>query len=192
MVEGHSKGDRPLSLAANPFEGDAAIVGIDAGIGEVFHLGMCEGCAESEISAFERVRVDIIHQTFSVDDISHPSVDSLQSDVIPVVGLDEMIGIGVFAQDDGLQPFLFHRGCITGVATESCGGVPIAAISHIIHLQGIVICELASISSAFVSHPEAVEVADADFALVVAELWVGDDTCVIFDDGVARHLVFVP
>ena len=109
-----------------------------------------------------------------------------------MVGLDEMVCISVFAQDNGFEPFLLHRWCIAGVTTEAGGSVPVAAISHVIHLQRIVVGEFSSISPTFVCHPEAVEVADAYIALVVAELRVADDARVIFDDGVARHPVGVP
>ena len=53
FVERHSKGDGSLSLASNPFERDSVVVGIAAGVGKVLHLGMGEGSAESEISAFK-------------------------------------------------------------------------------------------------------------------------------------------
>ena len=153
-------------------------------------MGKCS--AESEISARQWLGIDIIYQTFPVDDIPHPAIDSLKSDAIPMVGFDKMCLVGIFPKDNRAQPLLLLGRPISLVSAKPCSGIPVTAIAHVIEFEGIVVGKLTATAATFVSHPEAVEIAHPRFTLVGFKPRVSNNPCFIFDDGIAAHLMFIP
>ena len=122
---------------------------------------MCEGGAEAEVAACEGMWVDVVDKSLSVDDVAYASVDGFESDVVSVVALQQMVRVRVFSQYDRSEPCGVGGGRIACIAAEACGSVPVAAIAHVVEAEGIVVGKLASVSSAAVCHPKAVEVAYA-------------------------------
>ena len=192
LGERHSEGHWSVAPVACPSYLYALRVGVGARILEIAYLGMGECCAEAEVAACQRFGVNIIHKALPVDDVSHPSVDCLKPYLVPVVCLDEVCLVGVFAQYRWSQPFPFLRRPISLVSAESGCGVPVAAVAHIVEFQSIVVGKLSSASSASVSHPEAVEVAHPNVALLGLELRVGNNSCLIFYRCVAPHHPLIP
>ena len=123
LGERHSEGHWSVAPVACPSYPYALRVGVGARILEIANFGMGECCAEAEVAACQRFGVNIIHKALPVDDVSHPSVDGLKPYLVPVVCLDEVCLVGVFAQYRWSQPFPFLRRPISLVSAESgCWG----------------------------------------------------------------------
>ena len=153
-------------------------------------MGECR--AESEVSSCQRSWVDIVDETFPIDDIPHSSVHRLYPYAVPVVGLYQMLLVSILAQNHRSQPYAVRRHRVSRVSSEACRRVPVAAVSHIIQPEGIVVHEFPSASSTPLSHPEAVEVACPDVPLLVLESRVAYYSRLIFNYGVTLHEVIVP
>lgn len=127
--------------------------------------------AEAEPSMRQRLRIVILHQRFAIDNVAHHAIDALQTDVIPMVGTKEMVGVSVFLEDFGLR-------IETVIATETRSTVVVATIAHIVEAQRIAVLEdaaslthtrpdAASRSTGVGGHPEAVEVGEAISAVTL-------------------------
>ena len=57
--------------------------------------------------------------------------------MIPVVGFQQMVGIGILLQDGRTLRSILHPSLITVVTTETGRLIVIAAITQIVHLQGV-------------------------------------------------------
>ena len=181
-----------MTFVAYPFQSYAVVVGIGTSISEIAYLRMGKCSAESEISARQWLGIDIIYQTFPVDDIPHPAIDSLKSDAIPMVGFDKMCLVGIFPKDNRAQPLLLLGRPISLVSAEPCSGIPVTAIAHVIEFEGIVVGKLTATATTFVGHPEAVEIAHPRVTFVGCKSRVSNNPCLVFDDGIAAHFMFIP
>ena len=124
---------------------------------------------ESEPAFLQRLRIQIIHDTFAIDIKPRaPGMCTFYFDMIPVIGSQQMGRIGVFLQNGRSLCGIFHPSLITCVTAETGGRIMIAAIAQIIHLQGIAIHEDTTAPASprpeilgmrIGSQPEAVQVA---------------------------------
>ena len=57
--------------------------------------------------------------------------------MVPVVGFQQMVHIGILLQDGRPPGGILHASLITIIATETGGGIIITAIAEVVHLQGI-------------------------------------------------------
>ena len=89
---------------------------------------MALGGPESEIALGEGMKIYIIDQGVSIDDIERTAIAAFQMDAIPVVGFDQMSLISVFS-DNG-------RMGLPVVAAEAARGVAVAAVAEIVERHG--------------------------------------------------------
>ena len=62
---------------------------------------MCQGGAETEPAFGEGVWVNVVNEALAVDDVTHPAVYLLQTNMVPMVCRDEMCSVKILTQDTG-------------------------------------------------------------------------------------------
>ena len=121
---------------------------------------------------------------------------ALDLHMIPVVGLQQVIRIGIFFQNGRTPGRIVHTSLVTVVAAEPGRGVVVAAIAEVVHLQRIASHEDAAAPSSscpevfglrVTGQPEAVHVAQP-----VAVLAFVHNTGVILYGHVLTHLLLPP
>ena len=112
-----------------------------------------KGRAETKPAALQRLGIQIVYNALPVDEETGMTMFALDLHMIPVVGLQQVIRIGIFFQNGRTPGRIVHTSLVTVVAAEPGRGVVVAAIAEVVHLQRIASHEDAAAPSS--SCPEA-------------------------------------
>ena len=123
----HTEGHVAMPFAAYPFQGDRVGIGVVACVAESAHLHMRRGCPQSEVPVGQWVWVEVVGHEFTVDVASCMSVELFEFDVIPAVGLEQVMFVGEFFQYGGSEVCLFHSALVAVVSTHAGGGIAVAS-----------------------------------------------------------------
>ena len=106
---------------------------------------MTPGGSKGKPAVQKRFGVEVIDNQFFIDKESVTSVFiHLNTDVIPLIGFQQMVTVGIFFQDGGSVTFIGNGQRVACVAAEASGGIVITSITQIIALHPIALCKAAS------------------------------------------------
>ncbi len=137
-----------------------------------------------------------IHQSHSIYIITNPIIFIRYLDMIPLVCLQQMVGICIFFQDCGTGFCICNSRFVAVITAKTCSRIMIPTVSHIVKLQGITVQKDAI--TPFLtfpdiigvlrvrSHPKTIQVTQA------IAFCLNNDTRIVLNGYLATHLFFSP
>ena len=126
----------------------AAVVCGGRGDAEGGEAGVAPSGAEGEPAAEEGMGVEVIHELGALDGVADAGCVAfgrdLDADVVPVVGAQQVGGIGVLAENGGTAVGVGDGQRVGRVAAEACGRVVVASVAEVVALQTVALQEAAA------------------------------------------------
>lgn len=126
----------------------AAVVCGGRGDAEGGESGVAPSGAEGEPAVEEGMGVEVIHELGAIDGVADAGCGAfgrdLDADVVPVVGAQQVGGIGVLTEDGGTAVGVGDGQRVGVVAAEACGRVVVASVAEVVALEAVALEEAAA------------------------------------------------